>query len=423
MNRRIRKTLPLPAGRCIGAGLAVAIMLWAADGRAAGTESDAGTGSGTGADFGSWLAEVRSEATARGLNGPQTGAALDQVRHIDRVVELDRRQPELTQTFWRYLDTRITADRIAQGQAWLAAYESLLNQVYQRYGVQPRVLVALWGLESDYGRTQGDFPVVSAVATLAYDGRRSAFFRQQMFAILELIERGDVPPEVRGSWAGAMGQPQFMPTTWNEHAVDFDGDGGRDLRGSLPDVFASSAAYLAASGWSARSSWGHEVLLPAGFDYAETGLEVEKPLYEWQQLGVRQMDGSDLPTGTQPATVLLPAGARGPAFIVYRNFRAILRWNNSVLYALAVGHLSDRLAGAGPLATPRPVEEVPLTRWDVVELQSRLTTLGFEPGEPDGVVGEKTRRAIRQFQKSVALPADGYPDPELLQRLRQPASQ
>lgn len=368
--------------------------------------------------FAAWMDGVRSEAASRGLGGPAVEQALAAARPLDRVLELDSRQPELTQTFWRYLDARITAERIVQGQEYLAAYEPLLMEVYRRYGVQPRILVALWGLESDYGRTQGDFPVVSAVATLAYDSRRSGFFRQQLFALLELVQRGDVPPEVRGSWAGAMGQPQFMPTTFRDYAVDFDGDGRRDLRGSLPDVFASAANYLAAVGWSMRSSWGHEVLLPADFDYGETGLETEKPLDEWRRLGIYQADGSALPEGDLLATVLLPAGVRGPAFLVYRNFRAILRWNNSVLYALAVGHLSDRLAGGGPLLTPRPYEEVALSRYDVVELQSRLSTLGFEPGDADGVVGEKTRRAIRLFQKSVALPADGYPDPGLLQQLR-----
>ncbi len=407
MSRRGRRTLQALAG-----AVAAVVIACLAAGRPAAAD-----------DFDVWLAGVRAEASSRGLDSPLTGFALDQTRYIDRVIELDRRQPELTQTFWRYLDARVTADRIAQGQSWLAAYQPLLDQVYQQYGVQPRILVALWGLESSFGRIQGDFPVVSALATLAYDGRRAGFFREQLFAVLELIQRGDIPPDVRGSWAGAMGQPQFMPTTWNSYAVDFDGDGERDLRNSLPDVFASAAAYLAASGWSPYGSWGQEALLPPGFDYSATGLETEKLLSEWQQLGVRQMDGSELSGPDQPASVLLPAGARGPAFLIYRNFRAILRWNNSVFYALAVGHLSDRIAGAGPLITPRPVEEVALSRWDVVELQSRLTNMGFQPGEPDGVVGEQTRRAIRQFQKSVALPADGYPDPDLLQRLRGPATQ
>lgn len=370
-------------------------------------------------NFETWLEGIRAEAASKGLAGGAIDEALARARYVDRVVELDGRQPELTQTFWRYLDARITSERVATGQANFYAHEQLLKEIYQRYGVQPRVLVALWGFESDYGRSQGDFEVISSLATLAFDSRRSAFFKQQLFAALELIQRGDVPANVLGSWAGAIGQPQFMPTTWRDYAVDFDGDGRRDLLGSLPDVFASAANYLATSGWDKHASWGHEVwLVPEQFDYFEAGLQVERPVYEWQRLGVRDIGGGNLPDTDIKASVLLPAGAKGPAFIVYRNFRAILRWNNSVLYALAVGHLSDRIGGGGPLACPRPWEEVPLSRYDVVEIQSMLTGLGFEPGAPDGIIGENTSRAVRMFQKSVELPADGYPDAGLLQQLR-----
>lgn len=370
------------------------------------------------ASFDAWLADVRDEAIQRGLVNPAVSDALASVRYIDRVVELDRRQPELTQTFWRYLDSHVTDERVAQGRAYLNAYDPVLSEACQRWGVPPRVVVALWGLESDFGRTQGEFEVVSATATLAFDGRRAQFFRQQLLALLELINRGDLPSGVRGSWAGAIGQAQFMPTTYRDHAVDFDGDGRRDLRDSVPDVIASAANYLSAAGWGAHAGWGQEVILPPGFDYADSGLDGERPLSEWLARGVRAADGSDLPDSDLPASVLLPAGAKGPAFLVYRNFRAILRWNNSVLYALAVGILSDRIGGGRPLLTPRPDQEMAMSRYDVVELQSRLTTLGFEPGEPDGVIGEKTRRAIREFQRSVELPADGYPDPGLLRQLR-----
>jgi membrane-bound lytic murein transglycosylase B len=370
-------------------------------------------------NFESWLDGIRVEVAGKGLAGGPVDDALARARHINRVIELDRWQPELTQTFWRYFDARITSERVAKGQANLRLYEPLLRQVYERYGVQPGVIMALWGLESDYGLSQGEFEVVYSIATLAFDSRRSSFFRLQLFALLELMRRGDVPPDMLGSWAGAMGQSQFIPTTLRDYAVDFDGDGIRDLRDSLPDVFASAANYLAANGWNERASWGQEVWLdPAQFDYLETGLEFEKSVLEWQNLGVRNTSGGDLASSDLKASVLLPAGAKGPAFLVYRNFRSILRWNNSVLYALAVGHLSDRIAGGGPLAYQRPAEEVPISRYDVVEIQSMLTTLGFESGEPDGLVGEKTRRAIRMFQKSIALPADGYPDAGLLEQLR-----
>jgi membrane-bound lytic murein transglycosylase B len=370
-------------------------------------------------NFETWLDEIRVEAAIKGLAGGPVDEALARARYTNRVVELDRRQPELTQTFWRYFDARITSERVANGQANLRAYEPLLRQVYKRYGVPPRVIVALWGLESNYGQSQGDFEVISSVATLAFDSRRSSFFRQQLFALLELMQRGDVSPDMLGSWAGAMGQPQFIPTTLRDYAVDFDGDGLRDVRDSLPDVFASAANYLAANGWNEHASWGQEVWLdPGKFDYLETGLDVERPVLEWQNLGVRNTSGGDLASSDLKASVLLPAGAKGPAFLVFRNFRSILRWNNSVLYALAVGHLSDRIAGGGLLTSARPTEELPISRYDVLEMQSMLTRLGFESGEPDGLVGEKTRRAIRMFQKSIELPADGYPDAGLLEQLR-----
>ena len=213
--------------------------------------------------FEAWLEDVKAEAAGRGLTGDAVGEAMARVRYLDRVLELDRRQPELTQTFWKYIDARVTPERIADGQGYLYTYESLLNEVYRRYGVQPRVLVALWGLESDYGRSQGDFEVVSAVATLAFDSRRNSFFREQLFALLALVQRGDVPADVTGSWAGAIGQPQFMPTTFRDYAIDFDGDGRRDLRDSVTDILASAASYLAASGWTRHASWGDEVNLPS----------------------------------------------------------------------------------------------------------------------------------------------------------------
>jgi membrane-bound lytic murein transglycosylase B len=371
-----------------------------------------------GEGFEDWLENVKAEAAQRGLASEAISAALGRTTYLDRVVELDRRQPEMTQTFWRYIDRSVTPERIADGRAYLEACAPLLNEVYERFGVPPRLLVALWGAESDYGRSQGDFDVVSAIATLAFDSRRSSFFRQQLFALLDLIQRGDISYDVRGSWAGAIGPLQFMPTTIRDYAVDFDGDGRRDLQGDTPDVLASAANYLAGSGWNRRSSWGQEARLPDQFEYAESGLEIERPVYDWRTMGVEDIQGTSLPDGNTTASVLLPAGARGPAFLVYHNFRVILRWNNSVLYALAVGHLSDRIGGGGPLLSPRPAEELALTRYDVVEIQSLLLNMGFEAGEPDGIVGERTRRAIRMFQKSVELPADGYPDPGLLQQLR-----
>lgn len=371
--------------------------------------------------FDTWMEGVRAEAAQRGFTSPAVEMALAGAQPLDRVLELDRRQPELTQTFWRYVDARVTDARIAQGQMYLDAYAPLLSAIGARWGVPPQVLVAFWGLESDFGRIQGDFEVVSATATLAYDSRRSGFFRQQLLAALELIDRGDLAPDARGSWAGAIGQPQFIPTTIRAYAVDYDGDGRRDLCGSLADVFASAANFLHSSGWNSRAGWGEEVRLPDGFDYLEAGLEVDKLVRTWQAMGVRRADGAELDGLDQSAALLLPAGVNGPVFLVRQNFRVILKWNNSVLYALAIGHLADRIAGGAPLVAQRLGDEVPLTRYDVVELQSRLGALGYEPGEADGVVGEKTRRAIRLFQRSQALPADGYADAGLLFQLREQA--
>lgn len=374
--------------------------------------------------FDDWLEAFRSEALGRGITATTFDRAFARVEPIARVIELDRRQPEFTQTFWTYLDKRVTPERIDRGRALLARHRALLERVQQSYGVQPRFVVALWGLESNYGDHTGTYPLVAALATLAHDARRSDFFRAQLFSTLELMQRGDIPFDAEGSWAGAMGQPQFMPTTYRDFAVDFDGDGRRDLWNSLPDIFASAANYLAAAGWQGDRTWGREVRLPAGFDYAFASLEVEKPLAEWQRLGVRRTDQGPLPAVAIEGSIVLPAGATdGPALLTYRNFRAVMAWNRSILYAIAVGHLSDRLADGAPFAAVRPVREVPLSVADVTEMQRRLGELGYDAGEADGVVGAKTRNAIRTFQQQVTVPADGHPTPDLLERLRRASGQ
>jgi membrane-bound lytic murein transglycosylase B len=372
------------------------------------------------ASFSDWREGLRAEAVGQGVDPALFDAALDGVSPIDRIVELDQRQPEFTQTFWRYLDSRVNAARIGRGAQLLRQYAGLLEAVQRHYGVQPRFLVAFWGLESNYGDDTGSFPLTAALATLAYDGRRSGFFRQQLLTTLQLMQRGDVPLAANASWAGAFGQTQFMPSTFQSYAVDFDGDGVRNLWHSLPDIFASSAHYLASIGWDGGSTWGREVLVPYGFDYAVSGLERELPLAEWSARGVMSADGSPLPETNLNASLLLPGGADGgPAFLVYSNFRKIMNWNNSVLYAVAVGHLADRLAGGGPLLTPRPYQEVAMSRSEIIEMQERLARFGLDTGGSDGLVGVKTREAIRTFQQWVNLPADGYPSPPVLYQLRE----
>lgn len=368
--------------------------------------------------FPEWMAKLKAEARTLGVSEKTLSGALDHVQPIGRVIELDRRQPEFTLTFWKYLNGRVTAKRIKRGRELLAKHRPLLEKVARKYGVQPRFLVAFWGLETNFGDYFGAFPVTGALATLAHDPRRNAFFRAQLLALLGIMDRGDIAFDAKGSWAGAMGHCQFMPTTYQQFAVDFDDDGRRDLWGSLPDVFGSAANFLSRSGWQGDKTWGREVRLPKDFDWDLAGLGVRKKLAEWQKLGIRRFDGRDLPRVDIDASVLLPAGHRGPAFLVYKNFRTILVWNRSLLYGVAVGHLADRIAGAGRLLTARPTKEVPLSRGDVMDLQRLLARRGFDVGTPDGVIGPLTRKAIRAFQKKASLPADGYADFGLLERLR-----
>lgn len=372
-----------------------------------------------GASFDQWLGDLRRDALGRGISGNTFDAALGGASLVPKALELDRRQPEFTQTFWAYLDRRVTLERIARGRELLARHRDLLATVHRRYGVPPRFIVAFWGLESNYGSYTGDFPLFRTLATLAYDARRSDFFRQQLFAALKLLQRGDLTADAKSSWAGALGQPQFIPTSYRAYAVDFDGDGKRDLRNSLADVFASAANYLAEAGWREAYTWGREVRLPAGFDYSQTGMDIRKSLRDWQRLGVRGAQGQDLPVVDIDGSIILPGGAGGaPAFLVYDNFRTIMAWNRAVLYAAAVGHLADRLAGAGPFAAPRPAVEVALSRQDIMEIQRLLGRLGYGTGGVDGIAGENTRQAIRTFQQRSGLPADGYPSQQLLERLR-----
>lgn len=369
--------------------------------------------------FATWLDALRSEALSLGISEPTLDSALDGVTPIERVVELDRRQPEFTQTFWRYLDARVNERRITRGAELLVKHRKLLDGIRRRYQVQPRFLVAFWGLESNFGDHFGGFPVVQSLVTLAYDPRRSRFFRAQLLDALRIIDRGDISADrMLGSWAGAMGHLQFIPTTFTRYAVDGDGDGRRDIWNSLPDVFASAANYLSKIGWQGNRTWGREVKIPDGFRYEFASLKTRKRLSEWRRLGVRRANGKALPTVDMIAALVLPSGHKGPAFLVYDNFNRILQWNRSVLYAISVGHLADRYAGKGPLAGPRPANEVPLSRGMIKEMQELLLARGYDIGEADGVIGPLTRAAIRSFQQSKQAPPDGFPSVDLLTQLR-----
>ncbi len=371
--------------------------------------------------FATWVAEFRAQARAAGIGEPTLDATLDDVQYLLRVVELDRAQPEFTRPPWQYLDNTVSPQRVAQGQEKLAQFRPALDAAAARYGVPPEVVVAIWGMESNYGGNYGSTPTISALATLGFDGRREAWARSELLAALKIVQAGDIDrTHMIGSWAGAMGQTQFIPSAFLANAVDGDGDGKRDIWGSMPDVIASTANYLAKAGWHAGQPWGMEVQLPAGgFDYARADPAVRQSAAQWTAEGVRSLNGQPLPQLTD-ASLLLPAGARGPAFLVGPNFRAILRYNNSTNYALAVSLLAQRLAGGPGVQAGWPRELTPLSRSQVQELQTNLNQQGFAAGTPDGVMGPATRAALRRFQQQLGLAADGYPTLDLLTRLQAP---
>ena len=296
-------------------------------------------------DFAAWVAAFRQEALTEGIGSDTLDAVLPGLTFRARVVELDRRQPEGTLTYAEYLSRVLPPARVNRGKRLLRKHRAVLTEIGDAYGVQPRFIVALWGIESNFGRVTGGFPVLDSLATLAFDGRRGEFFRGQLLDALRIVDDGHIQPDkMLGSWAGAMGQSQFMPSSFQQFAVDHDGDGRRDIWGTLPDVFASAANYLARAGWKYDQTWGRQVRLPAGFDLDMAGLEVTKSLDEWQVLGVRRSNGDDLPTRPLPASLILPGGADGPAFLTYPNYRVLLKWNRSHYFATTVGQFADMLA-------------------------------------------------------------------------------
>lgn len=376
-------------------------------------------------DFGACLTDLRQRAVTEGISPSVADRALGGVSHSERVIELDRRQPEFTESFAEYLGRRVTEERIERGKRALIDNRPLLNRIAGHYGVPAHYLVAFWGLETNYGTYTGTMPTLDSLATLACDPRRAGYFTEELMAALRLLERDAVAMErLKGSWAGALGSFQFMPSVFLEHAVDRDGDGRQDLWNSVPDAAASAANYLRTLGWRTGERWGREVRLPQGFPYHTAGLDNARPLAGWRELGVRRADGGPLPVADMDAALLVPSGHRGPAFLVYGNFSVIMEWNRSQHYALAVGLLADRLAARGPLVQLPPNDQPRLDRATVREMQQRLKARGYDPGEPDGLVGPATRRAIRSFQKARGRIADGHPDPVLLRELnlKTPAS-
>jgi membrane-bound lytic murein transglycosylase B len=373
--------------------------------------------------FSEWQSQFRAQALSAGVRPEVFDNAFAGITPDMSVVKADRSQPEFSRPVWEYLDGAMSAVRMRKGQALLNQYADALSAIEQRYGVDRQALVAVWGMESSFGQFQGTQSVIRSLATLAYEGRRPQFAQDQLIAALQIIQHGDIDAlSMLGSWAGAMGQTQFIPTTYNTHAVDFDGDGRRDIWNSPSDALASTAHYLQSSGWQKGQPWGFEVQLAQGFDYALADASTRKSISEWQQLGLKLPNGSALPGNLQQqqAALLLPAGYKGPAFLVMDNFRAILKYNNSSSYALAIGLLSERFNGGGYVQGSWPRGDRPLSRTERIELQTLLSARQYDAGAPDGIIGANTRKAIRSAQQSFGWPADGYPTQELLEQLRKP---
>ena len=367
--------------------------------------------------FDRWVSELRAEALSLGIS-IRTLEALDELNApLQKVLEYDSSQPEFVQTFTRYLGLRVTPNQVARGRSLLQEHRELLEEVNQRYGVRPHYLAAFWAIESNFGRNTGGFSVLQALATLAFDPRRADFFREQLLIALKIIDEGHISSaDMTGSWAGAMGQLQFMPTIFDSYAIDGDGDGRVDIWNSLPDIFYSAANFLNQSGWQGGERWGREILLPSDFDYSLSGLMTRKTVNEWSEFGVTQVSGDKLPNALMSASIVLPAGASGPAFLAYSNYRVTLAYNPSTFYALTVGHLADRFSGGGEIQR-MPIDEEALSRTDISILQRLLNEKGYDSGRPDGRVGRQTRAAIRTYQSDIGLPMDSYASRALLERL------
>ena len=371
------------------------------------------------ANSAAFVAGLWPDAQAMGVSRQAFEASFAGYAPIPKVMELTRRQPEFSQTVAEYLGKRITDAQVSRGRAMRGEWAQTLAAVSARYGVQAEVILAVWGMETNFGSYMGGNNTIHALATLTENGYRADFFRKELLTALRIVSDGHVAPQnMVGSWAGAMGHTQFMPTSFMQYAVDHNGDGRKDIWNSVPDALASTANYLRAHGWRAGETWGYEVRLPAGFDFARAEALGTVSLGQWQQLGVSRASGRAFPRPTDMARLYLPAGGDGPAFLVLPNFDVIKRYNNSNSYALAVGHLADRIIGGGGFVTAWPAGDFALNREQRAQLQTLLARRGYEVGTPDGVVGPRTRAAIMAFQKAAGLTADGFASGRLLRALQ-----
>jgi lytic murein transglycosylase len=373
------------------------------------------------ADFGNCIAGLWPQAERRGVSRANFERYTAGLTPDLSIMDLLDAQPEFNKSTWDYLDALVSDERIARGRELLAQYAPVFAAAERAYGVDRHIIAAIWGVESNYGTKGGDRSVLRSTATLACVGRRRDYFREEFLSALDILQRGDVAPDrLIGSWAGAFGPTQFMPTTFKRFAVDFDGDGRRDVVDSVPDVIASTANNLKTDGWERAEQWGYEVVLPPQFDYLLADRARQMTIAQWQALGIRRADAKPFPRASERAFLLLPAGARGPAFLMLQNFRVIMKYNPAEAYALAIGHLADRLAGGGPFLQSWPRDERALTIAERFELQQLLAQRGYDVGEPDGLLGPRTRIAIRNFQVAAGQIPDGFASSLVLDRLRQP---
>jgi lytic murein transglycosylase len=369
-------------------------------------------------EFQRCLSQLRGPAQQAGVRAEtferHTRDLVPDMSVIDRL----NYQPEFRMPIWDYLSGLVDDERVQEGRTLLAQHAEVLRRVEQRYGVDPATVVAVWGVESNFGQTFGRYPLVQALGTLSCHGRRQSYFRGEFYATLRILQAGHIAPErLQGSWAGAFGHTQFMPSTFERLAVDFDGDGKADLMDSVPDALASTAHFLQKAGWQTGQPWGFEVRLPAGNNTTNEGRRTKRPMSEWTARGLRRMDGSPLPVSGS-AGLMTPAGPQGPAFLVMRNFDALFSYNAAESYGLAIAHLADRLRGGGPFATPWPTDDPGLSRAERRELQGLLVLRGHDIGAIDGMLGDRSRAAIRIEQERLGHEVNGRGGLKLLQALR-----
>jgi len=365
------------------------------------------------------LNNIKADALKQGVPAATVDRAFQGLTPDQKVVDLDNRQPEFSLTYAKYVGGTVSLDRIQKGQQKMAQHRALLDQLQAEYGIPPQYLMAFWGIETNYGTYMGDFRVVRSVATLACMTKRRDFFSNETVQALRILNTNHMTSDqMRGSWAGAMGNMQFMPSTFTKWAVDRDGNGKIDIWNSLPDAFASAANFLRGIGFKPGLPSSEEVMLPQGFPLDQADTTVEKPVKAWASMGVKKMNGGALPQVDDAASILLPAGFRGPAFIIYPNFKAVMNWNRSTLYALSVGILARQIAGGPPVQQSAPADDAPISRDTVIDMQNRLARLGLYKDETDGLLGPKTRSALRLFQQQQSLPADGHPTQESIRRLQ-----